>query len=167
MPNIKGLVPIAQAERIITQRQIANKLDSLKKEVVRIVTEDLKDFDMSVKTVFARNYVCMASWGRLPSSVEDAIMRTQNESSLQDVKREIAYSALVQLGAVYSVEKKGGWGRYNSSCYDSPTLRRKEIEILDNFSFFNRDFDPDVVFKDVPLLIKKSKELAGKLSVLE
>lgn len=167
MPSVQSMafVPIAQAEKLIVQKQAQDTLATRKEGAVRIV-EDLrsKGFNMSVERVLERDLVYLNSWGIYPKSVEEQIMNTQDENLLVELKRKIAYCALRQLGAVYCVTRKGGWGEYKSFEYDSPTLGKREIQLVGDFGFFNNhEFDPDVAFKDIPLLIERSRVLAKEL----
>ncbi|MBI3591570.1 MAG: hypothetical protein HY094_09380 [Candidatus Melainabacteria bacterium] len=159
MSRIQGFVPIHKAEEALARKQATDKLEMAKKEIIQMLHGDLKDFDMSCRRVFTDSNIYLESWGH--ESVEDKIMKAQNTDQLNYLKDKIAFSALGQLGATYSVKKNGGWGEYDGLCYDSPTLRRREVGLKDNFGF--SIFDPDVALKDIPLLIKKAKELTEKV----
>lgn len=164
MLRIQGttFVPIAQAEDLIAQNQALNTFNNRIEEAIRVVADlRSKGFDLSVEKVFNQGVAAMRSWGN-PHSVEEEIKSTRGSNQLlDDLKRKIACAALDQLGAIYWVRARGRLTKYNSVRYDSPTLG-SGIEVIGDLGFFT-EFDPDVAFKDIPLLIEKSQTLARTL----
>ena len=156
--------------------------------MLKILEEDLESFDMSLSTIYGASRLGTQHYsssrenlerlfkGKIFTSIYEYIKNVENFNQLDSLKKYIALSTLTQLGAVYDPEENSRINectRFNDRmiAYDSPKNGLKMIaNIALGYKFpgdiarvFDQSFDPDKVFEDIPLLIKKSEELAKKL----
>ena len=182
----KPFVPIHKTEEALATKQAADEFEAVKRETIKMVQENFSDFDMSKERIlvtvdslanFPETFAQVIVLGEILSfdkystnvtsakTLDEAIMQAADKKELNRIKQAIVFSALYQLGAIYSklVQKSGHRidGRIGrviknitKHCYDSPTLG---IQVnVDNALSIER------VLHDIPLLINKTKELTKK-----
>ena len=164
---VQRRVLIHNAEQVLSQKIAETAFQTAKQELIKMVKEDFRDFDLSMETLLKvsslSNRWLQSASKKESISLEKIIIEVKDKAGLNRIKQGLAVAILKQLGALYTPKY---YNNQSANCYDSPTSgKRIELGTYVNGSQCELDyiFDADAVLKDIPLLIQKSQKLAKEL----